>query len=384
MCLREVGACVAFTALTRHYPALRQAWDAYCEMSGEHIEDHTSRVDEMKISEFVNYTVGLIVGDLQAEADKLLKKPQSTVPEAPATEGPAHVMRSLFPTDLAGTMTTRPANIRSLVLEKDDEFVDRARGAPEQQLQTAPAKRTATAEVEDEPSAKKMKIEPEASPAKRWRKAGSRFRDRDRQMHAILIDWIIDLHRTLESPAAVLHLTVNIINRYLCSIPVPSTQLQLLGVAAFLIASKFEAVRAPTASWLAVQTDLAYTKPDVLAMERKVLNALGFRIAAPTQAHFLGRLQHQAALAEYFSEVALLEIRMARYPPSTLVSAAVALSQHRMQDGPGAYLEQNPVDDLTRCARDLWKLANVTEGPPAFLHAVQRKYEPLLLGNGNC
>ena len=65
------------------------------------------------------------------------------------------------------------------------------------------------------------------------------------KMRAILVDWLIDVHHKFELSPETLYLTVNIIDRFLSVKNVPRRELQLLGISATLMASKYEEIWAP-------------------------------------------------------------------------------------------------------------------------------------------
>jgi Cyclin, N-terminal domain len=54
-----------------------------------------------------------------------------------------------------------------------------------------------------------------------------------------LVDWLIDLHSKFKMVPETLFIAVNIIDRYLSKIQITRVKLQLLGVGAVYIASKF-------------------------------------------------------------------------------------------------------------------------------------------------
>ena len=65
------------------------------------------------------------------------------------------------------------------------------------------------------------------------------------KMRAILIDWLVEVHHKFKLVPETLNLTVNIIDRYLDIVEVARDKLQLVGVAALLIASKYEDIHPP-------------------------------------------------------------------------------------------------------------------------------------------
>ena len=81
-----------------------------------------------------------------------------------------------------------------------------------------------------------------------------------------------------------------------------------------LIASKYEEIYAPQVDEFCYITDNTYTRNDVLAMERTVLDALNFELTQPTIKTFLRRCLRAAEsdskmefLANFLSELALLD-----------------------------------------------------------------------------
>lgn len=209
--------------------------------------------------------------------------------------------------------------------------------------------------------------------------------DINSKMRAILIDWLVEVHMKYRLRPETLFLTVNIIDRYLSVRPVMRKRLQLLGVVAMFIAAKFEEIDPPKVGEFAYITDNTYSKTEILNMECTVLVALNFQIAVPTPAHFLDRLQRangcdgqHRALAQYACELALLDIRMLRHPPSMLVAAALMLSNEllgRQHSWPAAMAHhaRRSEGTLRTCAEELRSLLETA--PRAQLQAVRRKYQ---------
>jgi G2/mitotic-specific cyclin-B, other len=69
--------------------------------------------------------------------------------------------------------------------------------------------------------------------------------DVNEKMRAILIDWLVEVHLKFKLVPETLYLTVNLIDRYLERVEVMRDKLQLVGVTAMLIASKYEEIYAP-------------------------------------------------------------------------------------------------------------------------------------------
>jgi len=80
----------------------------------------------------------------------------------------------------------------------------------------------------------------------------------DWSMRTTLIDWIIEVHNKLVLLPETLFLTVNVIDRFLSAKPVSVGKLQLVGVAALLIACKYEEIYCPAVKQLQFLTDDAF------------------------------------------------------------------------------------------------------------------------------
>ena len=66
-------------------------------------------------------------------------------------------------------------------------------------------------------------------------------------------------------------------------------ELQLVGLTAMFVASKFEEMYAPEIHDFVFMSDKAYTKNDILMMEYRILKALDFSLGRPLPLHFLRR-----------------------------------------------------------------------------------------------
>ena len=61
------------------------------------------------------------------------------------------------------------------------------------------------------------------------------------KMRTILVDWIVQVHQRFKLQNETLHLTVAIMDRYLSKVhDLPRKEMQLIGLTAMLLASKYE------------------------------------------------------------------------------------------------------------------------------------------------
>ncbi|CAM0908610.1 unnamed protein product [Alopecurus aequalis] len=162
----------------------------------------------------------------------------------------------------------------------------------------------------------------------------SRQTDINEKMRGILIDWLIEVHYKLELLGETLFLTVNIIDRYLARENVVRKKLQLVGVTAMLLACKYEEVSVPVVEDLILICDRAYTRADILEMERTIVDRLEFDMSVPTPYCFMRRFLKAAKsdkklelLSFFIIELSLVDYGMLKFQPSMLAAAAIYTAQ---------------------------------------------------------
>ncbi|CAJ1930640.1 unnamed protein product [Sphenostylis stenocarpa] len=158
--------------------------------------------------------------------------------------------------------------------------------------------------------------------------------DINERMRAILIDWLIEVHDKFDLMHETLFLTVNLIDRFLAKQTVVRKKLQLVGLVAMLLACKYEEVSVPVVGDLILISDKAYTRKEVLEMEKLMVNTLQFNMSVPTAYVFIKRFLKAAQadrklelLAFFLVELSLVEYEMLKFPPSLLAAAAVYTAQ---------------------------------------------------------
>ncbi|XP_034403418.1 G2/mitotic-specific cyclin-B1 [Cyclopterus lumpus] len=152
-------------------------------------------------------------------------------------------------------------------------------------------------------------------------------------MRAILIDWLVQVSLKFRLLQETMYMTVGIIDRFLQEHPVPKKQLQLVGVSAMFLASKYEEMYPPEISDFAYVTDRAYTTAQIRDMEMSLLRVLKFQLGRPLPLQFLRRASkiyevtaEQHTLAKYLLELTMVDYEMVHFPPSMVASAALALA----------------------------------------------------------
>lgn len=205
------------------------------------------------------------------------------------------------------------------------------------------------------------------------------------KMRAILIDWLVDVHIKFKLMPETLYLTVNLIDRFLEAKQVTRKHLQLVGVTAMLVASKYEEIWAPEVRDFVYISDRAYNRDQILNMEKIMLNVLRFNLTVPTHLHFMQRFVKAAGIAEdqevvayatYLMELALPDYGMLKFPNSKIAAAAVsaACSAFGRDPLPRALSRHSGYSEasLQDCVDALGALYR--KAPSASLTAVYKKF----------
>ncbi|KAG8062737.1 hypothetical protein GUJ93_ZPchr0003g18389 [Zizania palustris] len=82
-------------------------------------------------------------------------------------------------------------------------------------------------------------------------------------MRAILVDWLVEVAEEYKLVSDTLYLTASYIDRFLSANAINRQKLQLLGVSAMLIASKYEEISPPNMEVFCYITDNTYMKQEV-------------------------------------------------------------------------------------------------------------------------
>ncbi|XP_070542096.1 G2/mitotic-specific cyclin-B-like [Ptychodera flava] len=204
------------------------------------------------------------------------------------------------------------------------------------------------------------------------------------RMRAILIDWLVQVHLRFHLLQETLFLTISILDRFLQVQQVSRNKLQLVGVTAMFLASKYEEMYAPEIGDFVYITDNAYNKAQIRAMECLMLRAIDFSLGKPLCLHFLRRNSkaggvdaQKHTLAKYLMELTLQEYDFVQYDPSEIAAAALLLSLKVLDDDPEwsdtlHYYSTYSEDELLPIVRKMCKL--LVKSETAKLKAVKNKY----------
>ncbi|CAN8259735.1 unnamed protein product [Cochlearia groenlandica] len=150
------------------------------------------------------------------------------------------------------------------------------------------------------------------------------------KMRSILIDWLVEVHIKFDLSPETLYLTINLIDRFLTSKSIPKKELQLLGVSALLIASKYEEIWPPQVNDLDYVTDKSYNNKQILVMEKTILGCLEWYLTVPTQYVFLVRFikasnpdTETENMVHFLAELGMMHYDTLMFSYSMLAASAV-------------------------------------------------------------
>lgn len=158
--------------------------------------------------------------------------------------------------------------------------------------------------------------------------------DLEWKTRGILIDWLVEVHTRFHLLPETLFLAVNIVDRFLSEKVVQLDRLQLVGITAMFIASKYEEVLSPHIANFRHIADDGFTEAEILSAERFVLATLNYDLSYPNPMNFLRRISkadnydiQSRTIGKYLVEISLLDHRLMAYRPSHIAAAAMYLSR---------------------------------------------------------
>ena len=200
------------------------------------------------------------------------------------------------------------------------------------------------------------------------------------------MDWLVEVAEEYHLNNETLHLAKHYIDRFLSTFKVTRARLQLVGVAAMLVAAKFEEIFPPTVDDFVYISDNTFSRAQVIEMESQVLNSLKFDLTNPTAVEFLTRYSALCrvdvvvqALAKYLMELTLMDYSMLGFLPSHVAFASLALAAHAQQVHPSAIRSLQQLvrpeerEIVSSCIASVYKLW--IAAPRNKLQAVRLKYD---------
>lgn len=151
---------------------------------------------------------------------------------------------------------------------------------------------------------------------------------------SILVDWLIEVHTRFHLLPETLFLAINIIDRFLSEKVVQLDRVQLVGITAMFIASKYEEVLSPHVGNFKHVADNGFTESEILAAERFILSTLEYDLSYPNPMNFLRRISkadnydiQTRTVAKYLLEISIVDRRFMPYRPSHIAAAAMYMAR---------------------------------------------------------
>ena len=178
--------------------------------------------------------------------------------------------------------------------------------------------------------------------------------DLEWKTRGILIDWLIEVHTRFHLLPETLFLAVNIIDRFLSEKVVQLDRLQLVGITAMFIASKYEEVLSPHVGNFSHVADDGFTDDEILSAERFMLATLNYDLSYPNPLNFLRRISkadsydtQSRTIGKYLMEISLVDHRFMAYRPSHVAAAAMYLARLLLDRGDWVSARRHHESQLT-------------------------------------
>ncbi|CAH1778957.1 unnamed protein product [Owenia fusiformis] len=170
------------------------------------------------------------------------------------------------------------------------------------------------------------------------------------EMRDQLITWLCKVHHQCNYSSDTIFLTVNIIDRFLAQTNITINVFQLLGVSAYLIATKLEEISVPEVTDLLYYTCHTYTYNQLIQMEAIILQKLRFDFNVPTSNYFLEHyctlqmrqlncchdeetptklnlFRQVQGIARFILELTITDYNITQHPPSVIAIATLKVAE---------------------------------------------------------
>ncbi|XP_061197637.1 G2/mitotic-specific cyclin-B-like [Saccostrea echinata] len=206
------------------------------------------------------------------------------------------------------------------------------------------------------------------------------------QMRSILTDWFIQVQVHQELSQQTLHLTVELVDRFLTFRRIPLNTFQLVGITCLLIAAKYNERFAPEVQTLCYLTDNTYDKEQVLRMERQILKTIDFDLNIVDVTVFMDKLlliesdlpKEMRQMTKYILDLTLVSDEFVYSVPSMMASAAVCLARKILVPVEPSwtlglsYFSRYAEKDLIPCMKKMLSL--LIKAPDCKFQGAQVKY----------
>ena len=201
---------------------------------------------------------------------------------------------------------------------------------------------------------------------------------------AALVDWLVELQESLDLNHETLYTAVKVTDIYLSKKQVKKEDLQLVGATACLIACKIDERIPPLVDDFLYVCDDAYTRDELMKMERKMLKVVGFDLGYSLSYRFIRRYGRVCkvsmpvlTLARYILEFSLMEYSLNVNTSESMLAASCLVLAFKMKGITGyqATLEYYSGYQLTELSDIVQTLLTMLKRPAKEnLKTVRSKY----------
>ncbi|GAB1222503.1 hypothetical protein ENUP19_0113G0011 [Entamoeba nuttalli] len=200
----------------------------------------------------------------------------------------------------------------------------------------------------------------------------------------ILLDWLFlvsqdEFATTIETYLLTVATFDDFISR---KTTIPKSEVQLVGVACLHLCVKFQEISYPNVDEFIIISRGAYTKNQLLEMERVICKTIDFRFVRPLSIEFLRRFDKAAnadeiehTLGKYLILIATLDQKMIQCLPSQIAAAAVYFQRRINNTVP--YWDKTLIKYSTYTEKDILPIAQLMRTHYLFQQSRTNQYKEM-------
>ncbi|UJR21326.1 hypothetical protein I4U23_024420 [Adineta vaga] len=216
-------------------------------------------------------------------------------------------------------------------------------------------------------------------------------------MRTILVDWLIEVADEYKLNDETLFLSAQYVDRFLSTVNVTRSKLQLLGTTCMYVASKYEEMYPPALDEFSFITDNTYETKHILRMEQILMKMLNFSLSGPTcytfMQYYLTCLKSTLSmkdhdndykclnlLTSYLCTLSLLQDRPFSSYQSSMIAASCLFYANRLLNKDATWnnshiqITSYVQRDLTECVASLDELFRKTFHQDETTSSILRRY----------
>ena len=145
-----------------------------------------------------------------------------------------------------------------------------------------------------------------------------------------------------------MYLTANIMDRYINKVKINNNEYELIGLASFLIASKYEDIYSPDANAISIIFSFKYNPQQILEREKQILISLDFSLLYNSSHKYLNLIYYISEnnnenviyFSELLLELSLTDLNLLKYSQKKRALAAILFSKKIFGIKGGNYIIQ--------------------------------------------